>query len=280
MDLGVSLRSVRDLFTRELDRLIIDSSEEYEKIMKFVDNFAPTLRNSIELYKGTDPIFDTYGIELEISRALDNKIWLKSGGYIVIESTEALTAIDVNTGSYVGKRNLEETILKTNLEAVKELAYQLRLRNIGGLIVIDFIDMEKADNRQRVFMALKEALDKGKAKTHVLRMSELGLIEMTRQRTRENLCRLLTESCFYCEGRGTIKSKKTICYEIFRDLERESNFVSNKGGNIYVQVNPEIGSVLKEEEHQSIMDLEKNINRRIIIISQKDLHMEQYIINT
>jgi ribonuclease G len=280
MDLGVSLRSVRDLFTRELDRLIIDSSEEYEKIMKFVDNFAATLRNSIELYKGTDPIFDTYGIEFEISRALDNKIWLKSGGYIVVESTEALTAIDVNTGSYVGKRNLEETILKTNLEAVKELAYQLRLRNIGGLIVIDFIDMEKTDNRQRVFMALKEALDKDKAKTRVLRMSELGLIEMTRQRTRENLCGLLTESCFYCEGRGTIKSKKTICYEIFRDLERESTFVSNKGGNIYVQVNPEIGSVLKEEEHQSIMDLEKNINRRIIIISQKDLHMEQYNINT
>jgi len=279
MDLGVTLRSVRDLFTREVDQLIIDSSEEYEKIMKFVDHFAPSLRYSIELYKGNDPIFDTYGIELEIYRALDNKIWLKSGGYIVIESTEALTAIDVNTGSYVGKRNLEETILKTNLEAVKEIAYQLRLRNIGGLIVIDFIDMEKMDNRQRVFMALKEALDKDKAKTRVLRMSELGLIEMTRQRTRENLCRLLTESCFYCEGRGTIKSKKTICYQIFRDMERESTFVSNKGGNIYVQVNPEIGSVLKEEEHQSIMDLEKNINRRIIIISQKDLHMEQYIIN-
>jgi len=280
MDLGVSLRSVRDLFTHEVDRLVIDSREEYQKIMEFVDNFSPSLRYSVELYDGNDPIFHTYGIELEISRALDNKIWLKSGGYIVIESTEALTAIDINTGSYVGKRNLEETILKTNLEAVKELAYQLRLRNLGGLIVIDFIDMEKTDNRQRVFMALKEALSKDKAKTHVLHMSELGLIEMTRQRTRENLCGLLTESCFYCEGKGTIKSKKTICYEIFRDLERESSPVYNNGGNIYVQVNPEIGNVLKEEEQQSIMDLEKSINKRIIIISKKDLHMEQYIINT
>ncbi len=280
MDLGVSLRAVRDLFTREVDRLIIDSSEEYEKIMRFTDNFAPALKYSIELYKGNDPIFDTYGIELEISRALDNKIWLKSGGYIVIESTEALTAIDVNTGSYVGKRNLEETILKTNLEAVKEIAYQLRLRNIGGLIVIDFIDMEKTDNRQRVLMALKEALDRDKAKTRVLRMSDLGLIEMTRKRTKENLSGLLTESCFYCEGRGKIKSKKTICYEIFRDLERESDIISDKGGNIYVQVNPEIGNVLKEEEQQSVMELEKNIGRRIIIISQKDFHMEQYNIST
>jgi ribonuclease G len=280
MDLGVSLRSVRDLFTREVDRLIVDSNEEYGKIMEFVDNFAPALRYSVELYKGNDPIFDAYGIELEISRTLENKIWLRSGGYIVIEMTEALTAIDVNTGSYVGKRNLEETILKTNLEAVKELAYQLRLRNIGGLIVIDFIDMEKEDNRKRVFMALNEALSKDKAKTHVLRMSDLGLIEMTRQRSKENLCRLLTESCFYCEGKGAIKSKKTICYEIFRDLERESTQVFNNGGNIYVQVNPEIGNVIKEEEQQFIVEFEKNINRRIIIISQKDLHMEQYTIST
>ena len=279
MDLSVSLRAVRDLFTREVDRLIIDSSDEYDKIMVFIDNFAPALRYSVELYDEDEPIFDTYGIEMEISRALGNKVWLKSGGYIVIELTEALTSIDVNTGSYVGKRNLEETILKTNLEAVKELAYQLRLRNIGGLIVIDFIDMEKQDNRERVFMALKKALSKDKAKTNVLKMSALGLIEMTRERTRENLCRFLTETCSYCEGRGTIKSKKTICYEIFRDLERESPPNSNDGDSIYVQVNPEIGNVLKEEEQQSIIELEKRTNRRFIIISQKDFHMEQYTIS-
>ncbi|MBW2610472.1 MAG: Rne/Rng family ribonuclease [Deltaproteobacteria bacterium] len=275
-DLTVSLRAVRDLFTREVDRLIIDSQEEYEHIMKFIETFAPTLRYSVELDDGTDPIFDTYGIEMEISRALENKIWLKSGGYIVIELTEALAAIDVNTGSYVGKRNLEETILKTNLEAVKEIAYQLRLRNIGGLIVIDFIDMEKMDNRERVFMALKEVLSKDKAKTHILRMSELGLIEMTRKRTRENLNRLLSETCLYCEGRGTIKSKRTICYEIFRDLERESSPPTEHDGSIYVRVNPEIDTVLKEEEQQSIMELEKRTNRRIIIIAHKNFHMEQY----
>src|SRR4030043_798204 len=241
MDLGVSLRAVRDLFTREVDRLIIDSNEEYEKIMKFVENFAPTLKYSIELYKGNDPIFDTYGIEMEISRALDNKIWLKSGGYIVIESTEALTAIDVNTGSYVGKKNLEETILKTNLEAVKEIAYQLRLRNIGGLVVIDFIDMEKKSDREKVFNALTDALRRDKNKTNVLKMSELGLIEMTRKRTRENLTRLFREPCFYCGGEGWLKSKNSICYQIFRQIEREAWELP--GDNLTLQVHPEIAGL-------------------------------------
>ena len=278
-DLTVSLRSVRDLFTREVDRLIIDSQEEYENIMEFIETFAPRLKYSVELYEGMDPIFDSYGIEMEISRALEPKIWLRSGGYIIIELTEALTSIDVNTGSYVGKRNLEETILKTNLEAVKEIAYQLRLRNLGGLIVIDFIDMEKKANRDRVFMSLKESLSKDKAKTHILRMSELGLIEMTRKRTRENLNRLLSEPCPYCEGRGTLKSKKTICCEILRDLEREAS-TSIEDGSIYVQVNPEIDNVLKEEEQQSIMDPERRINRRIIIISKENFHIEQYEIST
>ncbi|MBW1766412.1 MAG: Rne/Rng family ribonuclease [Deltaproteobacteria bacterium] len=278
-DLTISLRSVRDLFTREVDRLIIDSEEEYKNIMEFIKTFAPRLKYSIELYDGTDPIFDAYGIEMEISRALGKNIWLKSGGYIVIELTEALTAIDVNTGSYVGKRNLEETILKTNLEAVKEIAYQLRLRNIGGLIVTDFIDMEKKANRDRVFTSLNEALSKDRAKTHILRMSELGLIEMTRKRTRENLNRLLCEPCLYCEGKGDLKSKKTICYEIFRDLEREAT-TSAEDKNIYVQVNPEIDTVLKEEEQRSIMDMEKRINRRIIIISKENFHIEQYEIST
>ncbi|MBW1705748.1 MAG: Rne/Rng family ribonuclease, partial [Deltaproteobacteria bacterium] len=191
-ELSIPLRAVRDLFTREVDRLVIDSIEDYEKIMGFIGTFAPRLKYSVELYEGSEPIFDEFGIEMEISRALGNKIWLKSGGYIVIETAEALTPIDVNTGSYVGKRNLEETILKTNLEAAKEIAYQLRFRNIGGLIVIDFIDMEKKTNRERVFLALKQALSKDRAKTNILPMSDLGLIEMTRKRTRANLNSLLT----------------------------------------------------------------------------------------
>ena len=277
-DLSISLRAVRDLFTKEVDRLIIDSDEEYENIMEFIDTFDPTLKYSVELYEGADPIFDAFGIEIEISRALGNKIWLKSGGYIVIELTEALTAIDVNTGSYVGKRNLEETILKTNLEAVKEIAYQLRFRNIGGLIVIDFIDMEKLPNRERVSMALKDALSRDKAKTNILQMSDLGLIEMTRKRTRASLNRLLSNSCFYCEGRGTLKSATTICYEIFRDLERE--YASpEEGGQVYVMVNPEIETVLREDEQNAIIDLEKRIGRGIKIIGKKTFHLEQYEIN-
>ncbi|MBC8460504.1 MAG: Rne/Rng family ribonuclease [Deltaproteobacteria bacterium] len=276
-ELTITLRAVRDLFTREIDRLVIDSREEHQLIMEFIDTFAPNLRHSVELYEGREPLFDAYGIEMEINRALDKKIWLKSGGYIVIESTEALTAIDVNTGSYVGKRNLEETIVKTNLEAVKEIAYQIRLRNIGGLIVIDFIDMDREANRDRVFLALKEALEKDRAKTDVMKMSELGLIEMTRKRTRENINLFLTETCLYCEGRGRLKSPTTICYDIFRDLERES--VSGEEGKVYLLVNPEIEKVLKEEERYSVMELEKRINRRIIIIPKNDFHLEQYEIS-
>jgi ribonuclease G len=279
MDLSVSLKAVRDLFTKEVDRLIIDSADEYKRIIEFIDNFAPALRHSVGLYEGSEQIFDAYGIEIEISRLLDSKIWLKSGGYVVIEFTEALTSIDVNTGSYVGKRNLEETILNTNLEAVKEIAYQLRLRNIGGLIVIDFIDMEKTEDRQKVFSTLKEALARDKAKTYVLHMSELGLIEMTRQRAKENLYRLLTEKCAYCEGRGATKSRKTVCYEIFRELEREGQLLPAGGESILVHVNSEVANVLKEEEQQSIIELEKGLNRRIIIISHRDYHVEQYEIS-
>jgi len=277
-ELSISLRAVRDLFTKEVDRLVIDSYEGYADIMEFIGTFAPLLKHSVELYDGPEPIFDAFGIEMEISRALEKKSWLKSGGYIVIEPTEALTVIDVNTGSYVGKRNLEETILKTNLEAVKEIAYQLRLRNIGGLIVIDFIDMEKLANRERVFMLLKEALSKDKAKTNILPMSDLGLIEMTRKRTRSSLSTLLTEPCFYCEGRGLLKSRKTICYELFRDLERECS-ISGEGKNVHVLVNPEIENTLREEEQEAIIDMEKRLNKRIVVIAKAGFHVEQYEIS-
>ena len=276
-ELTITLRAVRDLFTKEIDRLVIDSKEEYKLILEFIETFAPNLRYSIELYEGREPIFDAYGINMEINRALEKKIWLKSGGYIVIESTEALTAIDVNTGSYVGKRNLEETIVKTNMEAVKEIAYQLRLRNIGGLIVVDFIDMNREADRERIFMTLKEALEKDRARTTILKMSELGLIEMTRKRTKEDINLFLTEPCLYCEGRGRLKSPTTICYDIFRDLERE--WVSGEEGKVYLLVNPEIEKVLKEEERYSVMELEKRINRRIVIIAKNDFHLEQYEIS-
>ena len=277
-DLSVPLRAVRDLFTREVDRLVVDSEDAYRDIEDFIQAFAPGLKDSVAHYADPEPIFDAFGIEMEISRALGNKIWLKSGGYIVIEQTEALTTIDVNTGSYVGKRNLEETILKTNLEAVKEIAYQLRFRNIGGLIVIDFIDMEKKSNRERVFIGLREALGKDKVRTSILPMSDLGLIEMTRKRTRASLNTLLTEPCFYCEGRGTLKSRQTICYELFRDLERECA-TSGEGGHVHVLVNPEVDAVLREEEQESVIELEKRTGKRIIIVPKKNFHIEQYEIS-
>lgn len=275
-ELSIPLRAVRDLFTREVDRLIVDSREDYDNILGFIRDFAPRLRYLVEYYEDSEPIFDAFGIEMEISRALGNKIWLKSGGYIVIESTEAFTSIDVNTGSYVGKRNLEDTILKTNLEAVKEIAYQLRLRNLGGLVVIDFIDMTKQSNRDRVFNSLKQALSKDKAKTHILPMSDLGLIEMTRKRTRSSLNRLLMEPCFYCDGKGALKSKHTVCYELFRDVEREAAKPGENGQFVHVLVHPQIDTILKEEEQESILDLEKRINKRIEIVAREDYHLEQY----
>jgi ribonuclease G len=273
-DLNITLRSVRDLFTKEVDRLVIDSRPEYEQILEFIETFMPKLKHLVHFYEGKEPLFDGYGIEVEVGRALGKKVWLKSGGYIVIEATEALTSIDVNTGRYVGKRNLEETILKTNLEAVKEIAYQLRLRNIGGLVVIDFIDMDKKGDREKVFNALKDALKRDKNKTNVLKMSELGLIEMTRKRTRENLARLFREPCFYCDGEGWLKSKNSICYQIFRQIERESWEIP--GETLTLQVHPEIATLLLDEEHSAMEELERRIGKRVSVQSKEAMHLEQF----
>ena len=273
-DLNITLRSVRDLFTKEVDRLVIDSRSEYDHILNFIDTFNPKLKHLVHLYEEPEPLFDAYGIEMELGRAQGKKVWLKSGGYIVIEMTEALTAIDVNTGRYVGKRNLEETILKTNLEAVKEIAYQLRLRNIGGLVVIDFIDLEKKNDREKVFNALKEALKRDKSKTNVLRMSELGLIEMTRKRTRENLNRIFREPCFYCEGEGWLKSRSSICYQVLRQIEREA--WESKRDNVVVRVHPDIAAILLDEERPALEELEGRIGKRISVESKDHIHIEQF----
>jgi ribonuclease G len=273
-DLDITLRAVRDLFTLEVDKLVIDSPEVYERVLRFVDTFLPSLKANVKLYEGSEPIFDAHGIEMELQRALARKVWLKSGGYIVIEMTEALTAIDVNTGRYVGKRNLEETILKTNLEAVKEIACQLRLRNIGGIIIIDFIDMEKEANREKVFNSLKDALRRDKSKTNILKMSELGLIEMTRKRTKESITRVLCEPCFYCEGEGYLKSKLTICYEIFREIERDH--LTHFGRSVMVEVHPEVAQILYDEERHRLEALEKRLQARITVQANQQFHLEVY----
>jgi ribonuclease G len=273
-ELSVSLRAVRDLLMHEAEILVIDSRSGYESILSFLDTFLPSLKSSVELHEGTEPIFDVYNIEGDISRALKKKVWLKSGGYIVIEHSEALVAIDVNTGRYVGKHNLEETILKTNLEAVKEIAYQIRLRDIGGIIVIDFIDMQKRSNQEKVFSTLKEALKKDRSKTHVLPISEMGLIQMTRKRIRSSLTRMLCEPCFYCDGEGYLTSQQTICYNIYREILRESQDMM--GVKVSLRVNPEIAELLHGEENHLIASLERIISKQIVIYPNTQLHIEEF----
>lgn len=273
-EVTISLRAVRDLLLHEAEKLIIDSRSGYESILSFLDSLVPSLKDSVEFYEGLEPIFDAYNLEGDISRALTKKVWLKSGGYIVIEHTEALIAIDVNTGRFVGKYNLEETILKTNLEAVKEIAYQIRLRDIGGIIIIDFIDMQKKSNQEKVFNALKQVLLKDKSKTHILPISEMGLIQMTRKRIRKSLTRILCEPCFYCDGEGYLISRQTICYNIYREILRESRDMM--GVKVSLRVNPEIAELLHGEENHLIVSLESIIGKQIVIYPNAQLHMEEF----
>jgi ribonuclease G len=273
-DLDVTSKVLRDILTEDVSRIIVDSPIEYQKIVKFLNTFMPGHNFQVEEYHGSEPIFDTFGLEVEIARALGRKVWLKSGGYIIIEQTEALTAVDVNTGRFVGKHNLEDTILKTNLEAVKEVAFQLRLRNIGGLIIIDFIDMEKEPHREMVQSALEEALKSDKSKTNILKISELGLVEMTRKRVRESIGRTLCEPCPYCDGKGYVKSRITTVYEIFRELQREMG--SAPGYRMTLLVHQDIASILYDEERHGVEELEKKFEKQITITARQGFHLEQF----
>jgi len=273
-ELDVLSRVVRDWFSPDIDRFVLDSAEAYEQVRRFVGSFMPDAIERVQLHEGSEPIFDSFGIEIEITRALGQKVWLKSGGYIIVEQTEALTAIDVNTGRFVGRRNVEDTILKTNLEAVKEIVYQLRLRNLGGIIILDFIDMERHANRTKVYNALKEALKNDRARTTITKISELGLVEMTRKRTREDLRRQLTEPCLYCEGKGYLKSATTVAYEIFREIKRESSDISEK--QIVVTCHQAIANVLYDEERKGLEEIEKTIKKRILVKSIGEYHPEQF----
>ncbi|HOP36525.1 MAG TPA: Rne/Rng family ribonuclease, partial [Syntrophales bacterium] len=272
-DMGMTLRAIRDFYTEEMDRIVIDSREEYQKVIDFMETFLPGVAYRLELHEGEIPLFDAFGMELDIKRILNRKVWLKSGGYITIEETEALTAIDVNTGKYVGKRNLEETILSTNLEAVKEIAYQLRVRNIGGIIIIDFIDMEDEENREKVFQALSEEMVKDKNRTNIQKISPLGLIEMTRQRKGKSLEKILCEPCPCCEGKGVLKSRASVCYEIFREIRRRVPGVEKK---ISVLLNPDVADFLLEDEKGTLEKLEKELNKKILIKVMPDFHQEHF----
>ncbi len=275
-ELDLVLKTARDLFTDEIGKIVIDDREQYARLIRFVEMFLPERVKDIELYQGDEPVFDAYGIEDEIARALSRKVPLKSGGYLIIDQAEALTAIDVNTGRFVGKgqSNLEETALMTNLEAVDEIAYQLRFRNVGGLVVLDLIDMENRANREKVYRALDLALKKDKAKTTINRISDLGLIEMTRKRTRESLSRTLNEPCFYCDGTGHIQSRTTIAYEILRQVRRERG--SLPGYSITVNAHPAVIDTLQGEERVAVKEAEARYMRRIKLVPRKEYHIEQY----
>jgi len=275
-ELDLVLKTARDVFTDNIAKIVIDDKEQYAKLVRFVGMFMPERVKDIELYKGDEPIFDAYGIEDEITRALSRKVPLPSGGYLIIDQAEALSAIDVNTGRFVGKGSgsLEETALKTNLEAVEEIAYQLRFRNLGGLVVLDLIDMEDRKNREKVYRALDQALKKDKAKTTINRISDLGLIEMTRKRTRESLSRTMHEPCFYCDGTGQIQSRTTIAYEILRQIRRERNTLA--GYSIVVNAHPAVIDLLQSEEKASIKEVETKYMRRVKLIPRKEYHIEQF----
>jgi ribonuclease G len=273
-DLDVTLRTVRDVFSPSVDRVIVDDHEAFNRVHKFVNIFAPGLESRVEHYDDETPLFTAYGIDTEINRALDRKVWLRCGSYIIIETTEALTVIDVNTGRYVGKNDLEETIYNTNMEAVKEIAYQLRLRNIGGIIIIDFIDMDEDTHREDVFRTLKQEVKKDKSRINVLRITEFGLVQMTRKRIREDLSRMMCEPCHCCKGTGMVKSSRTICYEILRKISVNAPRI--EGNEVIVQANPQLAAMMLKEETAAIANMEKEIKKLLVIEPKNEMHFEHY----
>ena len=273
-EMDLTFRVVRDLFSPDVEEFLVDTPAAYEKCLHFAESLVPQLASRVKLYEATPPIFEATGIEKEIDKALRRRVWLKSGGYIVIDHTEALVAIDVNTGKYVGKRDFEETVLKINLEAATEVMRQIRLRDLGGIIIIDFIDMERAEHRDQVFQVLMATLADDKARTHVLEISELGLVEMTRKRVRQGLQSLLTSACPTCKGSGTVKSDLTLTAEIFRKVQagaRESG-----GRDVLIRVHPEMAHHLETEEREGLERLRELSGRAIVVQGTASYQREQY----
>jgi ribonuclease G len=268
------LRIIRDLANAETKRIVIDSAQAYASIQDFVAEFVADPKPAIEHYEGATPVFEHFGLESQIHANLERKVWLKSGGSLIVDQSEALTAIDVNTGRFVGKRDLEETVFKTNLEAVKEVVHQLRFRNIGGLIIIDLIDMESADHRDKVYRALQEALRSDKARTNILKISELGLVEMTRKRTRENLVQALCEPCAYCEGRGYVLSGESVAFKVLREIR--TDLPRFCGRRIAITVHPHVAEQLLGAESKPLRSLSEELGREIEIRARPGIHQEQF----
>jgi ribonuclease G len=273
-DLPLAMRTLRDEVRGNIEKVRVDSPEVAERLSRFAAQFVPEVAGRIEHFAGDRPIFDLYGVEDEIEKALGKRVQLKSGGYLIIDQTEAMTTIDVNTGAFVGSRNLEETILKTNLEAAGALARQLRVRNLGGIIIIDFIDMKDPEHRRQVLRNLERALERDHARTAISPLSDLGLVQMTRKRTRESLERTLCETCSTCQGRGTVKSAETVCYEIFREILREARSYDND--TLLVLASQSVVDRLLDEESGNVADLEEQIGKTIRFQVESIYTQEQY----
>jgi ribonuclease G len=258
---------VRDLFSPEVDEFVVDDHAVHDKVLGYVQTLVPALADRVRLYRERVPVFDAFGIEKDIEKALRRRVWLKSGGYIVIDHTEALVSIDVNTGKYVGKRDFEQTVLKINLEAVTEVVRQIRLRDLGGIIIIDFIDMEVLEHREQVYKAVKRALTEDKARTNVLQISELGLVEMTRKRVRQDLRALLTQHCPTCRGTGVVKSNETLATEIYRAVQARAAAEAppGEGREIVARVNPDLAAYLNAEGQADLERLEAALEVKITV---------------
>lgn len=273
-DLDLALRFVRDLVPSDVEKIRIDSESVHKRLLEFLNDFIPTLGKCLELYSGERPLFDMYNVEDDIEKSLQRKVQLKSGGYLIIEQTEAMVTIDVNTGAFVGYRNLEDTIFKTNLEAASSLARQLRLRNLGGMVIIDFIDMKEEEHKRQVLRTLEKALDKDHAKTHISEVSTLGLVQMTRKRSRESLEHILCETCPTCDSRGSIKTAQTICYEILRELHRSA--MAYEAKKYLVLASQEVVDRMLDEETNHLAELESMINKPVRFQAEPLYTQEQF----
>ncbi len=273
-ELAIGQRILRDFVGTELDRIRVDSRQTFDVLTEFTREYVPQLTDKFELYSGRQPIFDLFDIENEIQRVLDRKVQLKSGGYLIIDQTEAMTTIDINTGAFVGHRNLEETIFNTNVEATQAIARQLRLRNLGGIIIIDFIDMTCDDHRRRVLSSLELALSKDRVKTNINGFTQLGLVEMTRKRTRESLEHVLCGECPTCQGRGTVKTVDSVCYEILREIVRVHH--AYDADKFLVYTSAAVGEVLRGDEFHALAELELFIGKQVKIQTEPLYNQEQF----
>ncbi|WP_323943422.1 ribonuclease G [Aeromonas caviae] len=273
-DPSLAFRVVRDFVGAELDKIRVDSRQSFDQLKRFTEEYVPELANKLEYYTGESPIFDLYDVENEIQRALERKVELKSGGYLIIDQTEAMTTVDINTGAFVGHRNLEETIFNTNVEATTAIARHLRLRNLGGIIIIDFIDMQSEDHRRRVLHSLELALAKDRAKTNVNGFSQLGLVEMTRKRTRESLEHVLCAECPECKGRGRVKTVESVCFEILREIIRVNRAYDADQFTVYAA--PSVADYLRGEESHSLAELEVFIGKQVRVVSEPLCGQEQF----